>query len=118
VEHPVGEEVEVGFAVGGIVGAGGDGLVDALVFLVVTGVDDDLTGLGDADGGVLVADSAEPGVLAGLRLGIEWVDLNDPAVVLGRLGVVGIVEPAVSRFGASSSLPPGSSWPPSGERSS
>jgi hypothetical protein len=69
-------------------------LVDALVFLVVPGVNDDLSGLGEGDGGVLVPQPPEPGVLAGLGLGIEGVDLNDPTVMLGGMGVLRIVEPA------------------------
>ena len=65
VERPAGEQIEVRFTVVGVVGAGGDELVDAPVFLVVPGVDDDLPGIGDVYGGVLVPDAPEPGVLGG-----------------------------------------------------
>src|SRR3712207_2941099 len=95
VEHPVGEQIEVRLAVVGVVGAGGDELVDGAVFLVVAGVGDDPACLGDVHGHVLVPDAPEPGVLARRGLGVEGVYLDDPAVVLGGLGACGIVEPTV-----------------------
>src|SRR5918995_2654466 len=94
VEHPIGEQLRVGFSVVRIILTRGDELVDALVLLVVARVRDDSAGVRDPHRHALVPDAPEPGVLAGPGVLVEGIYLHHPAVVLGRLNTGGIVEPA------------------------
>src|SRR5262245_17452071 len=79
VERALLEEFEVRRPVRGVVATRADELVDVLVPLVITGVHRNPAVLGERDEGALVLETAEGRVLDRLALGIEWVDLDDPA---------------------------------------
>ena len=89
------EERAVGGGVALDVGGRGDELVHVVEALVVTHVDDDPAVAGDDDVGALVLEAAERAQLARLGVGLEGVDLDDPAVAVGLVGLLGQVEAVV-----------------------
>ena len=87
----------------------GDELVDVLEPLVIAGVRDDAPVLADLDGGALVFEPAEGGVLDGGGIRVVRVDFDDPAEAVGfvrfRAHVPALVEAfpfAVAGAGADS----------------
>ena len=105
IERAVVEQVEVGGAVGRVVGAGGDELVDVIEALVVAEVEHHPAVGGEHVVGGLVLEAAEGGALLRGRGRVGGIDLDDPAEAVGLVRLLGEVEalvegaPAVGALG-------------------